>query len=373
MKKISIIVHGGAWAIPDDFVEDNKRACTLALDAGWNILKSGGSAVDAVEAAVRILEDAPSTGALCYDALTNNFAVGETVTGQISGATGSITAVNVDVGATSGCLELESVTGVFQDNESVTGSSSGSATVNGSLFESGEGFQNVLTYTVGFMGDQAGNLFLINTSNNGNGNKNLYDTSDEEYGMYHFTADSPNGTYAVGDEVTIRVNFSEAVIATSSPVVLILNASGSSNCSLDLSVATSSASCIYTVALGDEASDLTVTNVTTGPIYNLGGEQMVNLFPASNLGDNSNIVVDGAAPTVSSIDFSKNSFDFQSKFLLSSNKILKKFFFILPSITPRANGVVFFCPTSIYRWRVSYETFCSCCIVNGKAYITHGF
>jgi hypothetical protein len=39
------------------------------------------------------------------------------------------------------------------------------------------GFQNVRTYTVGFMGDKAGNLFLINTSNNGNGNFNLYDTS----------------------------------------------------------------------------------------------------------------------------------------------------------------------------------------------------
>ena len=32
------------------------------------------------------------------------------------------------------------------------------------------GFQNVITYTVGFMGDLANNLFLINTSNNGNGN-----------------------------------------------------------------------------------------------------------------------------------------------------------------------------------------------------------
>jgi len=54
-----------------------------------------------------------------------------------------------------------------------------------------EGFQNVLTYTVGFMGDQESNLFLINTSNNGNGNLNLYDTNDPEYGKYHFTADSP--------------------------------------------------------------------------------------------------------------------------------------------------------------------------------------
>ena len=54
-----------------------------------------------------------------------------------------------------------------------------------------DGFQNVLTYTVGFMGDQVSNLFLINTSNNGNGVTNPYDTTDPDYGKYHFTADSP--------------------------------------------------------------------------------------------------------------------------------------------------------------------------------------
>ena len=150
-----------------------------------------------------IVGDAPSTGSLCYDGLTNAFSVGETITGGTSGATGSITAVNVDAGATSGCLELDNVTGTFQDNEIVTGTSSGSATVNGSLFDSGEGYQNVITYTVGFMGDKEGDLFLINTSNNGNGNKNLYDTSDEDYGKYHFTADSPE---ALSTQLLAAVN-----------------------------------------------------------------------------------------------------------------------------------------------------------------------
>jgi len=59
------------------------------------------------------------------------------------------------------------------------------------------GFQNVSTYTVGFMGDQESNLFLINTSNNGNGNVNLYDTTDQEYGRYHFTAESPEGLSSI--------------------------------------------------------------------------------------------------------------------------------------------------------------------------------
>ncbi|MDH3878717.1 MAG: PilC/PilY family type IV pilus protein, partial [Desulfobacterales bacterium] len=54
------------------------------------------------------------------------------------------------------------------------------------------GLQNVMTYTIGFMGDHFGNLYLKNTSNNGNGNLNLYDTTHEEYGKYHYEAQDPN-------------------------------------------------------------------------------------------------------------------------------------------------------------------------------------
>ena len=151
-----------------------------------------------------IVGDAPSTGSLCYDALsTGDFIVGETVTGGISNATGYIAAVNVDAGTPSGCLELESISGTFENDEIITSTNSHSATVNGSLFDSGEGYQNVFTYTVGFMGDKEGNLFLINTSNNGNGKKNLYDTSDEDYGKYHFTAQSPD---ALSSQLLAAVN-----------------------------------------------------------------------------------------------------------------------------------------------------------------------
>lgn len=54
------------------------------------------------------------------------------------------------------------------------------------------GTQNVFTYTVGFMGSEISKQFLINTSNNGNGNLNLYDSTDPDYGKYHFDASSPD-------------------------------------------------------------------------------------------------------------------------------------------------------------------------------------
>jgi len=57
--KPSLIVHGGAWDIPDAAIPACKSGCERALIAGWRILEAGGSALDAVEAAVVILEDDP--------------------------------------------------------------------------------------------------------------------------------------------------------------------------------------------------------------------------------------------------------------------------------------------------------------------------
>jgi L-asparaginase / beta-aspartyl-peptidase len=55
--KPALIVHGGAWDIPDAAVPACKSGCERALTAGWRILEAGGSALDAMEAAVVILED----------------------------------------------------------------------------------------------------------------------------------------------------------------------------------------------------------------------------------------------------------------------------------------------------------------------------
>lgn len=57
---ISIIVHGGAWAIPDDDVEAHEQGVAAALQVGWDVLQAGGAALDACETAVRVLEDNPT-------------------------------------------------------------------------------------------------------------------------------------------------------------------------------------------------------------------------------------------------------------------------------------------------------------------------
>jgi len=52
-----LVVHGGAWAMPDDMVDAHIRGVNNALAVGWRVLERGGSALDAVEEAVVVMED----------------------------------------------------------------------------------------------------------------------------------------------------------------------------------------------------------------------------------------------------------------------------------------------------------------------------
>jgi len=65
MKNTAIIVHGGAgaWQICTETLQNGEEACIAAATAGQTVLSNGGSALDAVEAAVRFLEDSPELNA----------------------------------------------------------------------------------------------------------------------------------------------------------------------------------------------------------------------------------------------------------------------------------------------------------------------
>jgi beta-aspartyl-peptidase (threonine type) len=52
-----MLVHGGAWAIPDAGVEAHLQGVRAAAEAGFEVLQRGGSCLDAIEAAVVIMEE----------------------------------------------------------------------------------------------------------------------------------------------------------------------------------------------------------------------------------------------------------------------------------------------------------------------------
>ncbi|MDB4964687.1 MAG: Isoaspartyl aminopeptidase [Myxococcales bacterium] len=72
----AIIVHGGAGAVDDERRAACVAGCEAAARAGWARLEAGGSALDAVELAVRALEDDPEFNA-GYGAVLNRDGVVE--------------------------------------------------------------------------------------------------------------------------------------------------------------------------------------------------------------------------------------------------------------------------------------------------------
>jgi beta-aspartyl-peptidase (threonine type) len=56
----TLLAHGGAWAIPPEETDAHQAGVRNALESGYAILTRGGSALDAVQAAVTVLEDNPA-------------------------------------------------------------------------------------------------------------------------------------------------------------------------------------------------------------------------------------------------------------------------------------------------------------------------
>ena len=71
----TLLVHGGAWAIPADAAAAYQAGVRKALETGYAVLSRGGSSIDAVEAAVTVLEDDPTFDAGRGSFLTSDGSV----------------------------------------------------------------------------------------------------------------------------------------------------------------------------------------------------------------------------------------------------------------------------------------------------------
>ena len=116
-----------------------------------------------------------------------------------------------------------------------------------------------------------------------------------------------NGSYKVGDVIAITVNFSENVNVTGTPK-LALNSGG--NASYSSGNNSTSLTFNYTVAGGENSSDLDYSTTSSlslngGTISDAAGNAATLTLPtvggSSSLGGQKNIVIDGIAPTVTSV------------------------------------------------------------------------
>jgi L-asparaginase / beta-aspartyl-peptidase len=87
----ALVVHGGAWSIPKGEREAHRAGCAAAAEVGRDVLLRGGSALDAVEAAIRLLEDNPA-----FDAGTGSVLVAD---GSVELDAGLMDGMSLKVGA----------------------------------------------------------------------------------------------------------------------------------------------------------------------------------------------------------------------------------------------------------------------------------
>jgi L-asparaginase / beta-aspartyl-peptidase len=76
-EKVVLVIHGGAGTISKENMSDKleidyRKALTNALQAGYEILNKGGSSLEAVRVAIRLLEDSPLFNAGKGAVLTHN-------------------------------------------------------------------------------------------------------------------------------------------------------------------------------------------------------------------------------------------------------------------------------------------------------------
>src|SRR5262245_21887911 len=69
------LVHGGAGGVADERLPQTRAGTEAAARAGLDVLAGGGCALDAVQAAVRVLEEDPEFNAGVGAVLTRDGAV----------------------------------------------------------------------------------------------------------------------------------------------------------------------------------------------------------------------------------------------------------------------------------------------------------
>ncbi len=115
LSEYAIVIHGGAGSISPEHstpakLAEYKSALNNALDIGEGILKSGGSALDAVEKTINYLEDSPLFNAgrgavFTYDGKNEMDASIMVGSNHMAGAVGGVTTIKNPISAARAVME----------------------------------------------------------------------------------------------------------------------------------------------------------------------------------------------------------------------------------------------------------------------------
>jgi uncharacterized repeat protein (TIGR02059 family) len=129
------------------------------------------------------------------------------------------------------------------------------------------------------------------------------------------SSSTANGSYTVGQAISIQVNFSGAVTVTGTPTLLLETGDPDRSATFADGSGTSTLNFTYTVQTGDTSADLNYVTTTSlalsgGTIKDSLGNDATLILPAtanaSALAGSKEIVIDTTAPTFSSADVTSN-------------------------------------------------------------------
>jgi regulation of enolase protein 1 (concanavalin A-like superfamily) len=282
----SATATGGNWSITSSTLNAGVHTVTAkATDAAGNVsTASTGLAVTvdttAPTTTIASIAFSADTGTNNSDFITKTAA--QTISGTTSAnvALGEIVQVSLDNGSTWSAA----TTTVGQSTWSLTTTLTTSNTLKVRV-----------TDAAGNSGTTASQIYVLDNSAPDSNSVN---------------ASTLDGTYKVGDAISVQVNFSEAVNVTGTPQLTletgatdrVVNYAGGSG--------TSSLTFNYTVQAGDTSNDLDYTGVGAlalngGTIQDAAGNNstltLATPGAANSLGNNKAIVIDGVAPSVTSV------------------------------------------------------------------------
>ncbi|MEG0001447.1 Ig-like domain-containing protein, partial [Comamonas sp.] len=116
-----------------------------------------------------------------------------------------------------------------------------------------------------------------------------------------------NGTYKIGDAISVQINFSEDITVNGTPQLALETGTTDRAINYASGSGTSTLTFSYTVQAGDISADLDFTSTAAlslagGTLRDTAGNDAVLTLPApgsaGSLGANKNIVIDGVAPTL---------------------------------------------------------------------------
>lgn len=130
------------------------------------------------------------------------------------------------------------------------------------------------------------------------------------------SASTANGTYKVGDSITVQISFSENVTVTGTPQLTLATGATDRVVNYVSGSGSSTLLFVYTVQAGDASLDLDYLSTTAlalngGTIKDVAGNNATLTLAApgaaGSLGANKNIVVDGVAPAINSASVPANA------------------------------------------------------------------